>query len=283
MKIRHSFIFLLVVSALLLQACGPSTADAVATALALRDLETAAAGGGGGGGEGGGGGGGGEVASDTPQPGVPTDTPTITPTFTPSIPYISVSADTNCRTGPSQFYAYLITVTAGQQLEVVKTFPNADYVVVKRPDGSGDCWLWLRYATTTDFTAFNLPAATQPPTPNPTATPTNTPIPFDWDGTWTTWVDGTAYTMSVSQSGSSISGSFPSGGGTVSISASLSANFQVANGTWTYSGGGSGSIQWQIKSGNLNQFIGSGGSSGTTFSWCGARGGASQPSPCLWP
>ena len=280
MKIRHSFIFLLVVSALLLQACGPSTADAVATALALRDLETAAAGGGGGGGEAGGGG---EVASDTPQPGVPTDTPTITPTFTPSIPYISVSADTNCRTGPSQFYAYLITVTAGQQLEVVKTFPNADYVVVKRPDGSGDCWLWLRYATTTDFTAFNLPAATQPPTPNPTATPTNTPIPFDWDGTWTTWVDGTAYTMSVSQSGSSISGSFPSGGGTVSISASLSANFQVANGTWTYSGGGSGSIQWQIKSGNLNQFIGSATSGGSTAAWCGARGGASQPSPCLWP
>jgi hypothetical protein len=274
MRLRQSFIFLLVVSALLLQACSADLEADIATAIAetqqISDLQTAAASGGG------------EVATNTPQPGVPTGTATITPTFTPSIPYVSVNADTNCRTGPTQFYAYVTTITAGQQLEVVATFP--DYVVVKQPDGTGDCWLWLRYATTTDFSAYNLPAATQPPTPFPTATTTNTPVAFNWDGTWTAWIAGNAYTMSVNQSGSSISGSFPANPiGTVSISASLSANFQVANGTWTWSGGDSGSFQWQIKSGNPNQFIGSGVEAGPTYAWCGARGGASMPSPCQWP
>ncbi len=281
MKVRQSFIFLLVVSALLLQACGPSAEDAVATAIALRDLQEAATAAAGGGGDSGG-----EVAvaTDTPQPGVPADTATITPTFTPSIPYVSVSADTNCRTGPSQFYGYVTTITIGQQLEVVAVFPNSDYVIVKRPDGNGNCWLWLRYASTTDFSAYNLPTATQPPTPFPTATTTNTPVAFDWDGTWSTWYDGSPYTIAINQSGNSISSSFSSGADTVTISASLSANHQVATGTYTVSGGGgSGNIQWQIKSGNLNQFIGSASYGGSTVAVCGARGGASMPSPCLWP
>ena len=283
MKVRQLFIFLLVASALILQACGPATQAAIATGIAqtqqISDLQTAAAGGGG---AGGGGGSGGEVATNTPQPpGPPADTATITPTFTPSIPFVSVSAETNCRTGPSQFYGYVTTIAIGQQLEVVAIFPNSDYVIVKQPDGTGDCWLWLRYATTTDFSAFNLPNATQPPTPFPTATAT---LAFDWDGTWSMWVDGTPYTMTINQSGSSISGSFSSGADTVTISASLSANFQEATGTYTVSGGGgSGNIHWMLKSGNMNQFIGSATAGGSTAAWCGARGGASMPSPCLWP
>ena len=272
MKVRQALFFLLVNSALFLQACGANTESAVQTgvaqALQIAELQTAAAGGGGGG----------VVASDTPQPGVPADTPTITP----SIPYVSVSADTNCRTGPSQFYAYVVTVTVGQQLEVVATFPNSDYVIVKQPDGTGNCWLWLRYATTTDFSAYNLPAATQPPTPFPTATATNTPIAFDWNGTWTTWLvgnSGSPYTVAINQSGSSISGSFSVGPNiTVTLSGSLSGDHQTATGTYTVSGGVSGTFQWQAV--NENQFAGNWDG---IYPWCGARDGASMPSPCQWP
>jgi hypothetical protein len=138
--------------------------------------------------------------------------------------------------------------------------------------------LWLRYATTTDFSAYNLPAATQPPTPFPTATATNTPIAFDWNGTWTMWVYGTSYTVAINQSGGSISGSFPTNGETVSISASLSGNHQTATGTYTDSAGGTGPFQWQAV--NVNQFVGN---RHGIYPWCGARDGASMPSPCQWP
>ena len=138
MKIRHLLILLLVAGALLLQACGASTDAAVATGVAqtqqISDLQTAAAGGGGGGG--------GEIASNTPlPPGLPTDTPTITLTATSSTPYVSVTTDTHCRSGPRVDYTLLTTILVGEQVVVLATFPGADYVVVQRPGGSGSCWL----------------------------------------------------------------------------------------------------------------------------------------------
>lgn len=158
--------FLILVIALLLQACGNAEA-AISTALAetqqISELETAAAG---------------QSITDTPtEPqGTATSTPTLA-TATSSIPYVSVNVDTHCRSGPRVDYKLLTTILVGEQVIVLATYPNGDYAVVQRPGGAGSCWLWLRYADVTDFSGYNLPVATQPPTSTPTYTPSPTPTP----------------------------------------------------------------------------------------------------------
>jgi hypothetical protein len=71
-------------------------------------------------------------------------------------------------------YRLLTTILVGEQVQVLAVFPGSDYVVVMRPGGAGNCWLWLRYADRTDFSGYNLPVATQPPTSTPTFTPSPT-------------------------------------------------------------------------------------------------------------
>lgn len=276
MKTRHIAIFLLVLTALVLQACAPGDAqDAVNTAVAqtlqISALETAAAGG--------------QPAQPTSggQPvdtAAPSNTPTITLTPTPSIPYVTVSQATNCRSGPSIQYSLITTVQVGQQAEVVNLFNN-DYVVVRNPNGSGVCWLFLDFANTHDFTAYNLPYATQPPTPFPTATPTPE---WDWNGSWSMTFGGLTGSGTWTRSGNSISGTFSDGANDYTFSGSLSSGGQVASGTVTYVNvGTNGTFEIMIKSGNHNQFIGTGTFSGTDYQLCGWRSGSSAPSPCQWP
>lgn len=281
MRLTKLTLVLLVGLALLLQACGgQNTADAIATGIAqtlqISQLETAAAGGGNGQ----------QVqptaagAEATAAP--PTDTPTITLTPTSSIPFVSVSENTNCRTGPNTNYGLVTTIQTGVQVEVLKVFNNANYVVVRNPSGSGDCWLWLQYATPANFAQYNLPVATQPPTPTPTFTPTPS---FDWTGTWNIKAvnGGSTYTGDVTFT---LSGNTISGNGTLNpgalpytFTATLNANRQQASGTF----GGTGSGDWagMIKSGNMNQFIGN--LENGTWEFCGWRSGSSQPTPCEWP
>jgi uncharacterized protein YgiM (DUF1202 family) len=272
-------------SALLLQACAPNAESAIQTGIAqtlqIAQLQTAAAGGGGGG-----------VTQPSATTGpadtqAPSDTPTITLTSTPSIPYVSVSQNTNCRTGPSQFYGLVTTIGTNQQVEVLKTYSGANYVVVRNPNGSGDCWLWLQYANVTNFSSYNLPQATQPPTPFPTNTPTNTPTAFNWAGTWNIKAvqGGSTYTGSMSCSYSAngqdvnCSGELDPGDLPYTFGGDVSANGQTVTGS--FGGTGSGTLAMQIKSGNLNQFIGNLDSG--TWEFCGWRSGSSAPSPCEWP
>ena len=283
MKYRRILILALAVSALLLQACAPGSSESaiqtgIAQTLQIAQLQTAAAGGG----------------QQPQQPAAttgpadtqaPTETPTITLTNTPSIPFVSVSQNTNCRTGPSQFYGYVTTANAGQQFEVLKTYNGANYVVIRNPSGSGDCWLWLQYANVTNFASFNLPVATQPPTPNPTATATNTVAPYDWSGSWNIKADDgtTTYTgsMSCTISGSgedvNCNATFNPGALLYSFGADLSDSHQTASGSFT--GTASGAWSGQIKSGNPNQFVGN---MGAAWAFCGWRSGSSEPSPCQW-
>lgn len=283
MKTTKILTFTLLLSALLLQACGglaPDTQNVIQTAIAQTEqislLQTAAAGGGG---------------ADTGNadngeaPSAPTDTPTpsqtstITLSPTPSIPMVSVSDNTNCRTGPSASYGFVVLVIAGQPHEVLKTYNGANYVVIKSPTGVGDCWLWLQYANQTDFSAYNLPVATQPPTPTPTFTPTPS---YVWDGDWKIWVESgglTQCSMHINRSGLSIDGTYDCGAWTGTISGTLSADLSYASGTWTNDVPQNGSFEWQRKK-NANQFIGNYNGS---YAWCGARAGASQPSPCVGP
>lgn len=96
---------------------------------------------------------------------VPSLTPTVTLTPTPSVPQVSVSSATNCRTGPGTEYDLIFTMQPGQTAELIgKNTPTA-YWIIKMP-GGGYCWLWGQYAATTGNTS-NLPEYPVPPTPTP--------------------------------------------------------------------------------------------------------------------
>jgi hypothetical protein len=102
--------------------------------------------------------------------------PQDTATSTQDIPTVRVTRITNCRTGPAVFYAFLNTAEIGVDLIVLglPADPNiAEYAIIRNPNGNGTCWLWLRYADKTDFSAYDLPTYNTPPTP----TPSNTPKP----------------------------------------------------------------------------------------------------------
>ena len=110
---------------------------------------------------------------------LPTPTPEIVIPLPPDLslpgaagtPLVSVSVDTFCRNGPGLEYKALTTITVGEFVEVVAVYPGSEYVVVRRPGDSYDCWLWLRYADKADFSGYDLPEATPPPAPTPTYTP----------------------------------------------------------------------------------------------------------------
>ena len=127
------------------------------------------------------------LPSNTPEPIVPptdapipssTDTPPPSPTFTPSpsptesVPMVSVSLDTNCRSGPGQAYDILGVLLVGERARIVARAETGFYWIIENPDRSGTCWLWAEYATVTGNTS-GLLVMTAPPSPTPT--PTNTP------------------------------------------------------------------------------------------------------------
>ena len=123
----------------------------------------------------------------TPPPGItdlpsstpfPTDTPSITPTSTSSVPMVTVSQNTNCRTGPGVVYDLVGGLLVGEQAVIVGKYSAGNYWIINNPDAAGTCWLWGQYATVTGNTA-GLPEYTPPPTPTPTVTPTpsSTPTP----------------------------------------------------------------------------------------------------------
>lgn len=226
----------------------------------------------------------GSLPTDTPSPEI-VMTATITLTPTPETPMVSVSMDTNCRKGPGTVYDYIGALLVGETAEVVGASRDGEYWIIKNPDRAGECWLWGRYATVTGPTEA-LPKYTPPPTPTPiaTATPTVTATPeYNWTGTWTTSFgmpsmmhETIAFTLT--QTGSTVSGSFTHGPDIVTLSGSLSADKRTLTGTWT-SLPSSGPFAFYLVS--ANQFRGNKDSS--TYEWCGYRAGAGLPSPCMGP
>lgn len=95
----------------------------------------------------------------------PSLTPTITLTPTPTIPQVTVSSATNCRTGPSMAYDLLYTMQPGQSAEVIGKDTADNYWIIKMPNG-GICWLWGQYASVSGNIAA-LPEYAIPPTPTP--------------------------------------------------------------------------------------------------------------------
>lgn len=274
--VRKTLTFLFLFSTIL-AACAPGQTSesaiqtGIAQTLQIAQLETAAAGGG-------------QQSDEPSNTPLPTDVPAATAVPTSSIPTTTVSQNTNCRSGPSQFYTLITTVQVGQVVEVLQTF-SSSYVVIRNPNGSGDCWLWLQYASNTNFSSFNLPQATQPPTPFPTSTATPTTVPYDYNGTWNTYVGGvTLRVVTLSKSGNTVTGGYVYPGGSVFITGTLSNGGRTLTGTWDDDSNGAGvdgNFVWQIKEHNTNQFVGNYG--GGAGAWCGARSGASTPDPCMGP
>jgi len=94
-------------------------------------------------------------------------TPTMTLTPTPSTPMISVSVNTNCRTGPGNAYPIVGALVVGETAEVLARDPSGLFWYIPNPDNpGGKCWVWGQYATIEGETA-SLPVFTPPPTPTP--------------------------------------------------------------------------------------------------------------------
>jgi len=284
MKSKSGYAILVLAFTLLLAACGAGTgveseiATSVAQTQQISALETAAAGGGAAQGQSDAADEGAEADVEEVGTPMPSETPTITLTPTLDIPLVSVSQATNCRTGPASGYGFKTTVNAGDELEVVGVWAEGNEYLIVDYGGGLTCWLWTRYTDKTDFSAYDLPAFDTPPTPTPTYTPTPS---FDWSGTWQMWISGIGSDpASFVVAGNNVTGSYMQFGVNFTLTGTISNGGQNLSGTWSSAVPSNGTFQFQIKSGNLNQFVGN---IDGISSWCGARGGASMPSPCQWP
>ena len=109
------------------------------------------------------------VVTNTPDPALPPPA-TVDPALNAALPAtggvtVTVSQNTNCRTGPSQDFKDIFSLGVGQTAEVIGKNTLNNYWIIKIPDGSGKtCWLWGQYATVSGDTAALAEAAT--PTPS---------------------------------------------------------------------------------------------------------------------
>ena len=203
------------------------------------------------------------------QPGE-TATTTITMTPTQEKPMVSVTVDTNCRTGPGKIYDWIGALLVGEQAEVIGQSVDGQYWVIKNPDRAGTCWLWGNYATVTGQTS-GLAQYTPPPTPTPA---------FSWAGNWTTYVgnEGGPYTpflMSITVDDKNFTGLIDLGGGDyVNLTGTIADDYLSVSGSWV---GPTLTGNFTYFALGLKQFQGN---YDGTIAWCGNRGGGTAPSPC---
>ena len=87
--------------------------------------------------------------------------PTITLTLV--APMLSVTENTNCRSGPGESFRIMTTLRAGASVEIVGKHPTENYWVVRMPGFLEPCWIWGEYATTTG-SYQSVTTMTPPPT-----------------------------------------------------------------------------------------------------------------------
>jgi hypothetical protein len=86
---------------------------------------------------------------------------------TPGPPMMSVSVDTNCRSGPGLLYDYLGALMTYEQAEVLAIGSEPGFWVIENPDNPGtECWVGEQYASIQGDTT-GLPIRTPPPTATP--------------------------------------------------------------------------------------------------------------------
>jgi len=215
------------------------------------------------------------TATLTPTLGAtPSPTVTLTPEGTPTQegPTVSVSVDTNCRSGPGKQYDIIGALLVGETAQVVGRTADGQYWIIKNPDRAGECWLWDYYASVTGPTD-PLPIFTPPPTPTPQ---------FTWEGTWEavnapTTGFGIILSLAVNVDGRQFSAvmNIP-GADPMLLSGTISDDWLTVSGIWSDSTG-SGPIK--IFALGTDQFNGNS-KNGETLEFCGTRSGA-FPTPCL--
>jgi len=105
--------------------------------------------------------------TSTPLPASPTPEPTNKPALREEdLPLVSVSVDTNCRSGPSKVYRYQAGFFIGDEATVYGINPPGTWLYIAHPDApDGYCWIWRRYASTSS-NVDPLPIFTPGPTPD---------------------------------------------------------------------------------------------------------------------
>jgi len=220
----------------------------------------------------------------------PTLTATLNPTFTPTIttsptitltptletPIVSVSTNTNCRTGPGTIYDIEGVLLVGEQAVVVGKGEFGYYWIIKNPDGFGECWLWSNYATVTGPTD-SLTVYTPPPTPTPA---------FDWSGNWGVcfYPEGAMacafWSMTIVVEGRTFTGSVDHPVSIISFTGTISDDYMSVSGTWD---DGVESGTFKLYAIGVDQFNGHQALGVDVQGMCGSRGSAGSPSPCYRP
>ena len=110
------------------------------------------------------------MATATPQfTFTPSFTPAVAFTSTPSVPMVSVSVATNCRSGPTTAYGIIGILNKGQSAQVVGRSIYSDTLVIKLSANSNvTCWLWTQNATVSGDIS-GLPYINVPSTPTAVA------------------------------------------------------------------------------------------------------------------
>jgi len=107
------------------------------------------------------------MATTTPQfTFTPSQPAALTYTLTPTVPMVSVSVNTNCRSGPGVPYSILGVLVVGQSAQVVGQNTLNGFWIVNLNPQHVTCWLWNQYATVTGNTT-SLPLVNPPASPTP--------------------------------------------------------------------------------------------------------------------
>ncbi len=105
------------------------------------------------------------LTATSTQQSTPTFTPTITLTSTPEKVFVTVSKNTNCRTGPEKQFDLVGIMKVGETAEAIGRNDSKTYWVIRLPSNTAKtCWLWYEWATLTG-NGDALPVIQSPPTP----------------------------------------------------------------------------------------------------------------------
>ena len=120
-----------------------------------------------------------QAAGSRPQTTQPPPRPTPELAAAPSGVQVTVSSDTNCRTGPTTDFDVVLTMHPGTTATVIGKYTPSNYWIINNAAG-GSCWLWGQYAQVTGDTSLlpDYPAPVPPPAqPTKEKKPTKTPAP----------------------------------------------------------------------------------------------------------
>ncbi len=212
---------------------------------------------------------------------LPTPTPSLTPTPVPVI--ASANQNAICRLGPYKNFEQVTTLSQGDTAEIIGQMDGNGQWWKVNTSGGTECWVSADLVTVNEDTS-QIAFLESPPTPTPV------PLP-PWGGNWSILVQWPGYpdkglqsfTLTLSQSGNQLTGSFTSDFGKVYLSgqfnpskpSEVSLSVADEDSIW-------GSVVLYKDPNNSNQFRGHITNKRTgSAAFCGSRAGAPLPSPCM--